>query len=320
MSNATVRKCAIGLFFSALAVPAVLSFVAFAARLWWRFDLCTHFRAHYLVALAIGTILSVLLRQFKAASIFGAVAILNLWFVAPLYLPAASDSKSGVPIRLMTVNAYFHNKDRSQLLQLIRGTRPDALLVLEVNEAWFNDFDGLADTYPYRIAEPRRDGWGIAFFSRLPCDQLEIREIGHAELPSTFAQLKLADGGSLSIIGSHPVAPFGRRHAGFRNQQLAALAEFAATLDGPVALIGDLNVTSWSPYFSDLIRTSGLRDSRKGFGVQSSWPTKLVPFGITIDHVLVSPEIAVRTRKIGADIGSDHRAVITDLLIPSNEN
>ena len=37
-------------------------------------------------------------------------------------------------------------------------------------------------------------------------------------------------------------------------------------------LMGDMNCTSWSPYFQDMLTVSGLRDSRRGFGVEGSWP------------------------------------------------
>jgi endonuclease/exonuclease/phosphatase (EEP) superfamily protein YafD len=36
--------------------------------------------------------------------------------------------------------------------------------------------------------------------------------------------------------------------------------------------------------------------------------------------VLISPEIEVRERTVGPDIGSDHRPVIIDLVVPAAGN
>ena len=64
------------------------------------------------------------------------------------------------------------------------------------------------------------------------------------------------------------------------------------------------------------MKRTKLVDSQKGFGPQSSWPTELPYLGIPIDHIVTSPNITTIRRKIGGHIGSDHRPVIADLMIP----
>jgi endonuclease/exonuclease/phosphatase (EEP) superfamily protein YafD len=190
---------------------------------------------------------------------------------------------------------------------------------MEVNEPWLAALGELNATYPHRLGKSRRDGWGIAFYSKLPVAQLEVRELGMSGLPTVFAQLGGADGRLFYLMGTHPRAPVSYKHVVSRNDQLAELGKFAASLKGPLVLLGDLNATSWSPYFRDLLATSGLQDSRRGFGIQPTWPSSLGKFGITIDHVLISPDIAVRRRAVGPDFGSDHRAVIIDLVISDKD-
>jgi hypothetical protein len=86
---------------------------------------------------------------------------------------------------------------------------------------------------------------------------------------------------------------------------------------GRVLLVGDLNMTSWSPFFSDLIQTSGLRDSRKGFGMQNSWPANRRLLMIPIDHILVSEGVKVLSRRIGQFNGSDHYPILLDFSLSS---
>ena len=98
-----------------------------------------------------------------------------------------------------------------------------------------------------------------------------------------------------------------------------AMSWLAGLLDEgrPMIVAGDLNLTPWSPFFREFVDRSGLRDSRRGFGVQATWPSRLGMAGIPMDHVLVSQDGSVIDRRVGPSFGSDHRPVIVDLAIES---
>jgi len=170
------------------------------------------------------------------------------------------------------------------------------------------------------LSRPRADSFGIALWSRFSADRLTIESIGPAEVPSIVAHFDGGSDGPFTLIGTHPLPPIGAEYASLRNEQLQALGEFAANLPGPALLAGDLNITSWSPFFRDLLTTSGLHDSRIGFGIQPTWLSQLVWIGIPIDHVLVSQEIIVQRRTVGPSIGSDHRPVVIDFVVPTTDD
>jgi endonuclease/exonuclease/phosphatase (EEP) superfamily protein YafD len=100
-----------------------------------------------------------------------------------------------------------------------------------------------------------------------------------------------------------------------RNDQLRALAHLAAGLEPPKVLIGDFNLSPWSPFFPPLLKQAGLVNARDGFGILPTWPTFFVPAMIPLDHCLVSPEARVTNIETGPDIGSDHLPLIIDLLV-----
>ena len=100
-----------------------------------------------------------------------------------------------------------------------------------------------------------------------------------------------------------------------RDRQILALARFAAKQEGEVILLGDMNTTSWSYTFQDLLHESGLHDSRRGFGLQPTWPENMPLMRVPIDHVLHSSGIQISYRCTGPFSGSDHRPVIVDFCL-----
>ena len=91
-------------------------------------------------------------------------------------------------------------------------------------------------------------------------------------------------------------------------------AEVAAALaDQPVLLMGDLNVTPWSPVFARLLKDGDLRDASGARGLTTTWPANCLWCGVLIDHVLVDPKLAVIGSRVAQDIGSDHRPVVAEL-------
>jgi endonuclease/exonuclease/phosphatase (EEP) superfamily protein YafD len=140
-----------------------------------------------------------------------------------------------------------------------------------------------------------------------------VVEFGSAGVPSVVAEVNWA-GQRFQLIGTHPLPPGTARYSAERNEQLEKLAEHVRRISGPTVLVGDLNMTPWSPYFTGLLADSGLRDASKGSGVTGSWPAFLPIGRIPIDHCLVSPgveadprhavNIAVRWRSAGQRKGT----------------
>ena len=77
--------------------------------------------------------------------------------------------------------------------------------------------------------------------------------------------------------------------------------------EGPLVVMGDLNMTGTSPLFRELLERGGLTDTRRGFGACLSWTLGDLPGRwLCLDHVLVRGGVGVALRGTGADIGSDH--------------
>ena len=65
-------------------------------------------------------------------------------------------------------------------------------------------------------------------------------------------------------------------------------------------------------------RQTGLVDSSRGRGLQSTGPVRPLGLRIPIDHCLVSAGVVVHDKQIGPDVGSDHLPLMVDLAVADN--
>lgn len=241
----------------------------------------------------------------------GVCALGALAHLAPVlaWLPPASPSAPS-ELRLLVANVLTGNQEHRRLLDLVAEERPDVVALLEVDATWLAALAPLAGTYPHRVVEPRDDNFGIALLSRRPLGAAAIVELGPFELPVIDARVEGAF--PVRIVVAHPPPPISAAHAEARD---AILVEVAARVAGDprAVVVGDLNCTPWVAPFRRLLRDGALRDSRIGQGNQASWPTRLGPLGIPIDHALVGPAVGIGGRRLGPSIGSDHRPLLIGL-------
>ena len=81
--------------------------------------------------------------------------------------------------------------------------------------------------------------------------------------------------GPLTLFGVHLRSPTTPRRGAYRDRQLDLLEELLAAQSGPVAVMGDFNVTPYSPFYADWLAKTGLTDTRRGRTLSPSWPTYL---------------------------------------------
>ena len=303
-----------GLLEAAIAVPCICTVAGFFGRAWWPLELTCHFRPQYFVFLACAAAVLVIRRKRRAGMVVALFACVNLFELLPLYVGVAPPPGPGATHRAFLLNVRRANREHDRVLACIRTADPDLIVLEEVDARWMPVLAALRQDYPASIFRTRRDDFGIALLSRLPLADARIEDIGPPGRPSVVARVAVA-GREVTVIGTHPLPPVNRRFARMRNQQLRDLARVAKACNGPVMILGDMNATSWSPHFRDLLRAGGLRDSRQGFGVQPTWPAGRPWLWAPIDHCLVSSDIVVHRRAVGPSVGSDHHPVVVDFSL-----
>ncbi len=303
-----------------LAVTAItsgLTVSGFLGRWGWVWELTSHFRAQYALTLTACAILLFMRQQPIGATIAGIGALVNLVTILPLYVkPTPSQSKGKVVVRALLLNLHCRNRAHRRVVDFVRAVDPDVVMFVEVTKTWMRQLSVLDEAYPFRVGIAHRRGWGMMLLSRLPFEQSQVLDRKKSGIPGVVACVSVGRE-RLTVIGAHPFAPVGRVYAASRNGQLEALARLSRSHPAPMVVLGDLNITSWSPHFQRLLRASGLRDSQRGHGVQPTWPVWCPPLCIPIDHCLVSPGVTVHRRRTGPAVGSDHSPLIVEFSVQS---
>lgn len=316
-------------FLTVLRTAAVLGIVAAVAGFWgeanWIVDLLAQLRVQWAVGLLVLVLLFALARRWwwMLLCVIGfAVNAIPIWpYVtgpiglsqAPVVVATDSSELPKDQLRLMSLNLLTSNRNWDGVIESVLEASPDFLVLMEIDSVWQQICETkLAEDYPHAIVEPREDNFGIAFFSKLPIDQSMVFDSQTLELPSIDVTIFRPGAKSLRIIATHPIPPMNELRWEARNEQLVNVAD---RFDESTAnlMIGDFNLTPWSPCFKKVVGATNLRDVGEPFGLAPTWyvfPTWVG--GLKIDHALISDEISVQNLKIGQDVGSDHRALILD--------
>lgn len=303
-------------------LPLVLILLAtgcsFLARWHWFFDLFPHFLVQYAFFSGLLFVLALLFRRWKFAALGVVLIAINGWMLLPYWFGGeAMLSNDSKPVRVMSFNVLTKNTNYDVVIKFIQKESPDVIALLEVNHAWARELELHLQNYPYRRIIPREDNFGIAFFSKFPCDEIRALYLDENEVLSIEAKIKI-NARTVHFIATHPIPPMDSKAFSARNQNLIAATE-RFDKNGNSVLVGDFNLTPWSPWFGKVLEAGDLKDASKGFGIQPTWhclpSLPLFPFGLKLDHLLTSRNIGIENYQIGPNLGSDHGAIFVDLIL-----
>jgi len=301
-----------GLIITAGVIVSVSTIFGFLGKYFWILDLFSNFRVQYLISLTVIAGILLFMHHKKTSITLIIFALINLILILPLYFGGTQSAWSH-EVRAMLINVNSRLGNPQLVMNEINKEKPDFVVLEEINDKWFETLQPLTNSYPYVISKPREDNFGICLFSKHPFKASLVTSIGGAGVPTIIAIINVEDK-NLCVIATHPLPPATRQYAMERNEQLEKLANIIDDAH-PTLLIGDLNMTPWSYHFKKLVKSSGLKDSTKGFGVQSTWPTQNIFLRLPLDHFLHSSEIAIENRRVGSNVESDHYPLIVDFSI-----
>ncbi|PKL75685.1 MAG: hypothetical protein CVV27_14080, partial [Candidatus Melainabacteria bacterium HGW-Melainabacteria-1] len=293
-------------------------------------DLLAHFKLQFSLLLGIGIAWLMLIRSRHLLRLGLVFLSLNLIEVLPWYLPTALNmsgwSQALLPasvakpqasfrseMKVVLANMLFSNQQVEPLRQLIRNSAPDLVVLQEGNAGHLAVMAEFKSKLPYHF-RARNLPYGLAVWSRYPISAPQLLLLGEEELPSLSGKLHLGHR-VITLFTTHLTSPI-RKPSINRNRQLAAVTDYLGSHRDTDLVLGDFNVSMWSPFYRQLERQSGFNNCRKGFGVLPSWPSQLPAWArIPIDQCLTGTGLQVSDFQLGPKLGSDHLPLLITLRV-----
>ncbi|MFO1242715.1 MAG: endonuclease/exonuclease/phosphatase family protein [Rickettsiales bacterium] len=281
----------------------------------WPFELFTHWIVTWIVTAAILLGVAIGEKQwvYSISALILTVALSAKLLTGYAYDTAWSDAKPEHPVTLAQWNIYNGNDYVFRWIESLKGV--DVVVLNEV-KPWVRDriADNLPE-YPYKLL-PEGLAPDTVIISKLSLLNTSITPIEGSPRFILKAEIE-EDGKRFVLLAAHTTSPSRPARYARRVAELKAITAAVQAETLPVAVVGDLNITPYSPDFKKLMQETQLALPAAPLALPVTWPSILAlpGFGLPIDHML-SKGLAVYSRAAPDFLCcSDHRPVVTRFKI-----
>lgn len=253
--------------------------------------------------------------------VFLGTLLYQSWWILP-YTPLfkrevmnAAQGTQDPRLRIMACNVLMPNRNAPGLIDLVRQHQPDVWVTLETDAWWQQQLQSLEADYPYRMACPLDNLYGMHVYAKLPLSNTSIRYLVEDEVPSMHASVHVSDDLVVRMHFLHPAppSPTENEESTERDVELLMVAKSLEKEHGPVIVTGDLNDVAWSPTTRMFRKISRLLDPRVGRGMFNSFHAKYFFARWPLDHFFHSDHFQVVDVQRLPSMGSDHFPVLLEL-------
>lgn len=230
----------------------------------------------------------------------------------------------------MVYNAHTRSGQLEAKNELLAGSDADVAVVLEVSMPLMRSYidgEGFRATHKYgRLPKSEWSG-GPAILSRIPVEPVgsdldaRLRTV-QRDLWDHLYRIEIvhAPVGSFALIQAHARSPRRPTRWKYGMNQLLELADIVGRVEEitelPVVVVGDFNSPPTSVRARAFADRSGLVRAKPAYRMGGSFPSSVpASLGLAIDGVYASPGVRVKSWKTIGSAGSDHRAVVVDLVL-----
>ena len=291
---------------------------AYACVAWTAFMVRT-FAFHLGIILLLSALVAAWARKWRLLAAAVPLVVFTVGPACRQFLPRSTPSVTGETVTVMSVNLLALNRDTRPIIEEIKGSDPDILLLQEYTDHWHQALQAaIGRNYPHTSYRRREDSFGTGIYSKRPFEEPVAMHVplGQAAEPQIRAVIRIANR-PVAFYNVHLRPPSGLEYIIEHRTQLADLAEALSAEQLPVVLGGDFNFTENSPH-AGALRRQGLRDAHSlgGWGRGATWPVhsvlRWVP-GLRLDHLYLGGGLTCVECRTGVGQGSDHRPVIAEV-------
>ena len=249
------------------------------------------------------------------AAMFGIMGFCLPW--RNVFVPSAS----GESIRILSCNTHGQVLQIGRLAELIDAAKPDVVVLQE----W---------TQPADCALFKNGDWTVVTNGEmLLATRFHVESFGEVENAAAVHYTLKTPGGNVDLFNVHFASPhfplrdvvIGRENGRAdlemnirrRRDESREVIRTAGPMTDPVLIAGDFNLCPDSPIFRD--NFGNYRDAFAACGFGFGWTYRSRWTALRIDHILARGWIVCRACWLGPDVGSLHRPLIADYLVPAGD-
>lgn len=282
----------------------------------WFSDLLANFRLHLISATALLLIANLIFRNLRSTTVLSVLLTASLFQISTLFAGQSDSTVSRQEsLHVVTFNLSLRSTDAKMVLSYLLEVSPDVIVLQEYTFKWHGHLGSLLETYPYVAEDPREGAFGIALLSKHPLVDAEISEFPGSSIPFVRTLIDYR-GEEIEFVGVHLDLPLTPASFDSRNRQIGHLTSILADSPGNAIVCGDLNLTVWSTWYDRLLSDGNLTAARSFRDLASTWPSRITPLGLSIDHCLAQSPVSIVRRTVGPHLGSDHRPISYELSLP----
>jgi len=231
------------------------------------------------------------------------------------------DAKDTTGISLLICNVLQTNTRYRSVLDKIAQYDPDILITTESDSIWQNKLSALDRSYPYRIAIPLSNTYGMHLYSKLRLVEPKVRYLVEPDIPSIRTKVQLLSGEIITVFVVHPRPPVPTEASDSRERdaEIILVAREARKEKGGVIVTGDFNDVAWSETTELFQEVSGFLDPRRGRGFYNTFHADIPVFRWPLDHIFHSSHFKLVNMERVGRVNSDHFPMFVHLSYEPEE-
>lgn len=220
-------------------------------------------------------------------------------------------------LSIITSNVLMTNHSAQKLIDLVEAKKPDILVTLESDQWWQEALEVLHKDYPYRVAKPLDNLYGMHVYSRHELKNIEVVDLMEKDIPSVHCDIQLSGDASIECHFLHPCPPSPTENetATPRDRELLLVAKQVQDNKNATIVTGDLNDVAWSPTTLAFRKKSGMLDPRIGRGMFNTFHAQHAFARWPLDHIFHSNHFSLLEIERLPSIDSDHFPLYTRLAL-----
>lgn len=248
---------------------------------------------------------------------------------------AIGTAERSLSLRLMSWNSLFMNSDIDAFRAALHELQPDVIAIQEIGMPITEELlANWQSTYPYMELYPTGTPAGLGVVSRFPFHAVTLPDFDEETGCNCQIVTLAVEGTTVTLINAHPWPPeieftvpkhwssLLALNTAKQDPIFAQLMAKIEAVEGPLLVAGDLNTMPFQPNVARLQTrlTDAFVEAGEGMGYTfpadgTAYNLPSIPF-MRIDYILHSDEWHATSTHTGTISGSDHRYVLSDLVLP----